>query len=120
MADAVAEHAISEAAGNPPEVLVDRFGVGGPAAVDVLRAADPAAPVPWAMFAVTLNEALRIAVMEATVHLLDVQRALEQPPAVPTEALGVTVQLLAEVAPAVEFIEAATGRTDAMPLPVVR
>jgi len=101
-------------------VLVDRFGVAGPAAVEALRAADPAAPVPWATFAVTLNEVLGIAVMEASVHLLDLQRALGQPPEVPADALAVTVRLLAEVAPAVEFIEAATGRTKTMPLPVIR
>jgi hypothetical protein len=69
---------------------------------------------------VTLNEVLRIAVMEAGVHLLDLQRALGQPPEVPAYALAVTVRLLAEVAPAVEFIEAATGRTQTMPLPVIR
>jgi uncharacterized protein (TIGR03083 family) len=119
-ADVIAGHALSQAAGNPAEVFVDRFGAGGPAAVEALRAADPAAPVPWATFAVTLAEVLRIAVMEASVHLLDLQRALGQPPVVPADALAVTVRLLAEVAPAVEFIEAATGRTETMPLPVIR
>jgi len=119
-ADAIAGHALSQAAGDPAEVFVDRFGVGGPAAVEALRAADPAAPVPWVTFAVTLNEVLRIAVLEASVHLLDLQRALGQPPEVPADALAVTVRLLAEVAPAVEFIEAATGRTETMPLPVIR
>jgi uncharacterized protein (TIGR03083 family) len=119
-ADAIAGHALSEAAGNPAEVFVERFGVGGPAAVEVLRAADPAAVVPWVTFAVTLNEVLRIAVMEASVHLLDLQRALGQPPEVPADALAITARLLAEVAPAVEFIEAATGRTEAMRLPVIR
>jgi uncharacterized protein (TIGR03083 family) len=119
-ADAIADHALSQVAGNPAEVFVDRFGVGGPAAVEVLRAADPAASAPWATFALTLNEVLRIAVMEASVHLLDLQRALGWPPEVPADALAVTVRLLAEVAPAVEFIEAATGRTETMPLPVIR
>jgi uncharacterized protein (TIGR03083 family) len=119
-ADVIAGHAVSQAAGNPAEVLVDRFGAGGPAAVEALRAADPAAPVPWATFAVTLNEVLRIAVMEASVHLLDLQRALGQPPEVPADALALTVRLLADVAPAVEFIEAATGRVQALPLPVIR
>ena len=119
-ADAIAGHALSRAAGTPAGVLVDRFGVGGPVAVEALRAADPAVPVPWATFAVTLTEVLRIAVMEASVHLLDLQRALGQPPEVPADAAAVTVRLLAEVAPAVEFIEAATGRTQTMPLPVIR
>jgi uncharacterized protein (TIGR03083 family) len=120
MADAIADHALSQAVRISAEVFVDRFGVGGTAAVEVLRAADPAAPVPWAAFAVTLNEVLRIAVMEASVHLLDLQRALGRAPEVPADALAVTAQLLAEVAPAVEFIEAATGRTETTPLPVIR
>jgi len=119
-ADAIAGHALSQSSGNPAEVFVDHFGAGGPAAVEVLRAADPAAPVLWATFATTLNEVLRIAVMEASVHLLDLQHALGQPPEVPPDALAVTVRLLAEVAPAVEFIEAATGRAKTMPLPVIR
>ncbi len=119
-ADSIAGHALAQAAENPAEVFVDRFGGGGPAAVEVLRAADPAAPVPWATFALTLTEVLRIAVMEAVVHLLDLQRALGQLPEVPADALAITVRLLAEVAPAIELIEAATGRTEAMPLPVIR
>lgn len=53
--------------------------------------------------------------LEATVHLLDVQRALGCPPAVPPQALNDTAQLLAELAPAVEFIEAANWPLDAFP-----
>ncbi|MGH4007470.1 MAG: hypothetical protein ACRDTH_04765 [Pseudonocardiaceae bacterium] len=58
--------------------------------------------------------------MEATVHLLDIQRALDHPPVVPPPALQATVQLLAELAPAIELIEAATGRSTHSPLPVLR
>jgi len=54
------------------------------------------------------------------VHLLDIQRALDHPPVVPKPALQDTVQLLAELAPAVELIEAATGRSTHSPLPVLR
>jgi hypothetical protein len=66
-----------------------------------------------------LVEALRIVLLEATVHLLDVQRALDLPPDVPPEALRETSLLLAEIAPAVEFVEAATGRSARSPLPVL-
>jgi hypothetical protein len=78
--------------------------------------------VPWAASGgvVMLVEALRIVLMEATVHLLDVQRAVCRAPFVPTQALQGTAQLLAELAPAVEFIEAATGRSTHSPLPVLR
>jgi hypothetical protein len=75
----------------------------------------------WAVGRViTLVEALRIVLMEATVHLLDLQRALDHPPVVPMQALQETVHLLAELAPAVEFVEAATGRSTHSPLPVLR
>ncbi|MGH3975580.1 MAG: hypothetical protein ACRDS9_19950 [Pseudonocardiaceae bacterium] len=66
------------------------------------------------------QQALRIVVLEATVHLLDVRRAVGHPPVVPPPALKDTAQLLAEVAPAVELIEAATGRSTHSPLPVLR
>ncbi|MCU1683205.1 MAG: hypothetical protein JWQ81_3944 [Amycolatopsis sp.] len=65
-------------------------------------------------------EALRIVLLEATVHLLDVQRALGRAPIVPEAALDETARLLVEVAPAVEFIEAATGRSSSSPLPILR
>ncbi|HSS81995.1 MAG TPA: hypothetical protein VLK24_12480, partial [Gaiellaceae bacterium] len=86
------------------------------------RTARPDLVVPWppAPSGVTLGEGLRIILMEATIHLLDVQRALGQPPALPGTALAYTASLLAEVAQGVELIEAATGRSDTSPFPVLR
>ena len=77
----------------------------------------PWPPVPSG---VMLGEGLRIILMEATIHLLDVQRALGQPPALPDTALAHTTSLLAEVAQGVELIEAATGRSATSPFPVLR
>lgn len=96
--------------------------VHGPRALQRLRQAEATTVVPWPLSGavITLVEALRIVLMEATVHLLDLQRALGHPPVVPTPALQDTVQLLAELAPAVELIEAATGRSTHSPLPVLR
>lgn len=121
-AHVVADRAVQAAAANDRASLVERFTVTAPAAVDLLRAADPATVLPWpgADTGLPLGEASRIAVMEATVHLLDLQRALDQEPAVPAAALRCTVELLAGVAPAVELIEAATGRSATSPFPVVR
>jgi hypothetical protein len=42
------------------------------------------------------------------------------PLAVPPSALQNTVQLLAQLAPAVDFLEVATGRSTHSPLPVLR
>ena len=122
LAGAVAEQAVTDARQHDHAELVDRFGVQAPRAIEALRAAQPHLAVPWpaADGYVRLVEALRIALLEATVHLLDVYHALGRPPAVPEPALFGTAALLAEVAPAVELIEAATGRVTSSPLPVVR
>ena len=66
----------------------------GPRALRRLRGAEVTLVLPWPASgtAVTLAEALPLVVLEATVHL----------------------------APAVELIEAATGRSTPSPLPVLR
>lgn len=122
MAGTVADTAVSEAAAHTRRDLVDRFSVHGPRALRGLRQAKATVVVPWPASGgvITLVEALRIVLLEATVHLLDVQRALDHAPVVPPQALLDSVQLLAELAPAVEFIEAATGRLVRSPLPVLR
>jgi uncharacterized protein (TIGR03083 family) len=122
MAGMVADGAVSEAAAHTRRELVDRFVVHGRRALQGLRSAEATLVGPWPASGgvITLVEALRLVLMEATVHLLDVQRALDHPPAVPPEALRDTVQLLAEVAPPIDFIEAATGRSAHSPLPVLR
>jgi hypothetical protein len=58
-----------------------------------------------------LDEAVSIGILEATVHLLDLQRALGAPPDVPAAGVEHTVALLAEMAPPLDFIELATGRS---------
>lgn len=122
MAGMVADKAVAEATAHTRRELVDRFVVHGPRALQILRSTEPSLVGPWPASGgvITLVEALRIVLMEATVHLLDVQRALDYPPEVPPEALRDTVQLLAEVAPPVDFIEAATGRSTHSPFPVLR
>ena len=57
--------------------------------------------------------------MEATVHLLDLRRALDLPTDVPADGLAHTVAVLAGMAPPVDLIEAATGRGAAAPFPVL-
>lgn len=121
MAAVVADHAMTEAAAHLPAELVDRFASAGATAVAALRTADPTTVVSWGPYVVALGEAVRIVLMEATVHLLDLERALVREPSVADAALHETVVLLAEVAPAVELIEAATGRAPGVsPLPVIR
>lgn len=120
-ASAVAERAVATSAAHPPTELVERFARTGPRTIEALRTADPAQPLPWVGNVLPLAEVLRIALLEATVHLLDLQRALDREPSIPDLALRETALLLAELAPAVQFIESATGRAPAAPpLPVIR
>ncbi|MEU1373839.1 maleylpyruvate isomerase N-terminal domain-containing protein [Streptomyces triculaminicus] len=121
-AGAVADRAVSGATEAGRGELVERFAVRGPGAVRRLRAAEATRVVPWGGTGVVVElvEAVRLVLLEATVHLLDVQRALGRPPLVPPQALSDTARLLAEVAPPVDFIEAATGRSTRSPLPVLR
>ena len=121
-APAVADQASRDAAQHQPAELAERFTRLGPVAIRRLRTASPNLVVPWppAPSGVLLGEGLRIMLLEATVHLLDVQRALGQPPQLPATALAHTASLLAEMAPGVELIEAATGRSATSPFPVLR
>ena len=75
---AVAGQAVREAAQHQPAELAARFTRLGPVIIRRLRTARPDLVVPWppAPSGVTLGEGLRIVLLEATVHLLDVQREI--------------------------------------------
>jgi uncharacterized protein (TIGR03083 family) len=121
MADQVADHAVALAAQVGRPGLVAFFADGGPRGIAALRdrAADGLVPWPSSGAVTTWVEAIRIALMEATVHLLDVLDALGRAPDVPAEALRETAHLLADLADPVAFVEGATGRA-VSPLPVLR
>jgi hypothetical protein len=76
MAETAAELAVSDATEHTRR-LVDRFSVHGPGALQWLRQAEATLIVPWPISGtpITLVEAIRIVILEATVHLLDVQYA---------------------------------------------
>jgi len=122
MAGTVKERAVEDARSVGREELVARFTDAAGRAVDALRAAEPSMGVPWpgVSGALRLGEAVRIILMEATVHLLDVVRAVGEEPAVPPPALRETVDLLADLADPVAFVEVATGRSEERVLPVLR
>jgi uncharacterized protein (TIGR03083 family) len=120
LAGAVAEQARNVATSTSQETMVRRFRDDGPVAIATARAAGPIAIDYFGNGTLALDEALTIAVLEATTHLLDLQRALGGAPDVPSAGLSTSVMLLARVADPVAFIEAATGRTAESPLPVIR
>ncbi|MFJ6623444.1 maleylpyruvate isomerase N-terminal domain-containing protein [Kitasatospora sp. NPDC091335] len=116
----IAEAATQSAGETGPAVLIARFGVEGPAALAGLADLSPDATVAHPLLgSVTVGALGEVALMEATVHLLDLIAAVGGPP--PAEgALSFTRALLAEVADPVAFIEAATGRGAEAVLPVIR
>ena len=117
----VREAAVADAVGLAPAALVPRFADGGPPSIAALREAGPVTVEYFIAGSIPLGEAARLALLEATVHLLDVLRALDRDPAiVPAAALEITCDLLAAMTPAVDLVEAATGRTSTSPFPVLR
>jgi uncharacterized protein (TIGR03083 family) len=121
LAPTIADHEVQEAARHTQAELVGRFVTHGPGAVGQLGAGTPELVISWVGVAVLpLVEALRVVLLKATVHLLDVLRALDLPPNLPPAAMTDTALLLAEMAPPLDFIETATGRSTTSPLPVLR
>jgi len=66
-----------------------------------------------------LDDVASIGILEATVHLLDLRRALDLPTDVPADGLAHTAAVLAEMASPVDFIEVATGRSTVELFPVL-
>jgi uncharacterized protein (TIGR03083 family) len=116
----VADQARDVASNVSHDELAARFRDGGPRAIAAARDAGPIVVDYFGHATLPLAEALWLALLEATVHLLDLQRAIGRAPDVPEAGLRATATLLAQVPEAVAFVEAATGRTGSMPLPFIR
>ena len=99
--------------------MVEQFTTNGPDTIAAARSLGPVVVDYFGMAMLRLEDAISIGIMEATVHLLDLQRALGQEPDVPAAGLEHTAALLAEMAPPVGLIEAATGRSHATVFPVL-
>jgi uncharacterized protein (TIGR03083 family) len=122
MAEQVADGAVAVAAQVGHPGLVAFFADAGPRAIAALsdRPADGLVPWPASAAVTTWVEAVRIVLLESTVHLLDVLDGLGHAPDVPAEAVRDTAHLLADLADPVAFVEAATGLSASSPLPVLR
>ncbi|MEU6974272.1 maleylpyruvate isomerase N-terminal domain-containing protein [Kitasatospora aureofaciens] len=116
----IAEMAKEAAKATEPAVLIARFGTEGPAALAGIADLAPDTVVAHQLLGkVTVGALGELALMEATVHLLDLIAAVGGP--APAEgALHFTRGLLAEAADAVAFIEAAAGRGSEPVLPIIR
>jgi uncharacterized protein (TIGR03083 family) len=116
--DKVAGSARKDAASYSTAQMVEQFAGTGPRAIATARKLGPVVVDYFGQALLRLDEAVSIGILEATVHLLDLQRALGQPPEMPVEGLAHTTAVLVQMAPPVDFIEAATGRstTDLFPV----
>ncbi|MER7845038.1 maleylpyruvate isomerase N-terminal domain-containing protein [Kitasatospora sp. NPDC096077] len=116
----VAELAKETARATEPAVLIARFGVEGPAALAGIADLAPDTVVAHQLLGpVTVGALAEVALMEATVHLLDLIAAVGGPP--PAEgALHFTRALLAEATDPIAFIEAAAGRGSEPVMPIIR
>jgi uncharacterized protein (TIGR03083 family) len=114
-----AASARDDAAKYSTEQMVEQFTGTGPGATAAVRELGPVAVDYHGMAVLRLDEVVSIGILEATVHLLDLQSALGRAPDVPADGLAHTAAILAEMAPPVDFIEAATGRTPADLFPVL-
>jgi len=117
MRDKVAADARADAARYSTAQLVEQFASTGPQAIATARRLGPVV-VDYYGALLRLDEAVSVGILEATVHLLDLHRALGQPLDVPVEGLTHTAAVLVQMTPPVDLIEAATGRgtTDLFPV----
>lgn len=110
MREQTATAASEDAARRSTAQMVEQFAVAGPQAIAGARRLGSVV-VDYFGALMPLEEAVRIGIVEATVHLLDLLDALGRPAAeVPAEGLTHTVAVLVQMAPPVGLIEAATGR----------
>ncbi|MBU2665359.1 maleylpyruvate isomerase family mycothiol-dependent enzyme [Actinoplanes bogorensis] len=113
----VSGQAVDDAAKFTPEQMTEAFAVVGPPALDAARALGDDVVIDYfGMGQIPLAEMLGIGIVEATVHLLDLERALGVEPAVPAEGLARTSSVLAAMATPVDVIEGLTGRTPFTPV----
>jgi mycothiol maleylpyruvate isomerase-like protein len=112
LGDAGAKHVAAVAtewALRPIDALVDDFDAPASAALDVVRA-NGNVVVQTIAGSMQVYDYLLTRVLEATVHLLDLGRAVADAPGVTEDALRRTVDVLTDLLPAEEFVALATGR----------
>jgi uncharacterized protein (TIGR03083 family) len=119
-ADQVAAGARQDATRYSTAQMIEQFASTGPLAIATARQRGPVVVDYFGLAMLRLDEAVSIGIMEATVHLLDLQRALDRSPDVPADGLAHTVAVLTQMAPPVDLIEVATGRSTAALFPILR
>ena len=119
-AQQVADTARDAAVSSTRLSIIERFTETAPAALRRLGDIDFGAAITYPMLGTVAFGALRdVALVEATVHLLDLTAAIGGPrPA--TAAVSTTSTILIDVCGATAFLDAATGRTQHRLFPIMR
>ncbi len=118
-AEQVAATARERADSSSAAQMIEQFASTGPEAIAKARQLGPVVVDYFGLAMLRLDEVASIGILEATVHLLDLWRALGLTPDVPAAGLAHTAAVLAEMAPPVNFIEVATGRSTVELFPVL-
>lgn len=120
-AGAVADAARDAAASYEyPGQVQERFSQVGSAAIETGRE-DPDKVVDYlGAGTIKLAEAAEIGLLEAVVHRLDVEVALDRPTTIPPSSLERVSRLLWSMTDPILFIEAATGRGEASTMAILR
>lgn len=119
----IQQEAINRAAERTTQDMVDQFTTSAPQVIAIMREADLSRRVKYGDQAVMeFAEGVRIFIMEAVVHYLDIVTALDLPRPGPMagEPLEATVRLLTALPDPVKLIDVATGREDSTIFPVLR
>jgi uncharacterized protein (TIGR03083 family) len=117
LAARVAVSAVEEASANGPTELVARFDDATDVCARAGRHADDSVDY-FGRGIATVSAAVSLRVVEAAVHLLDLQDALGRDKSVSTEAAAETSAFLLELVDPVDFLEVATGRSRESVFPV--
>jgi uncharacterized protein (TIGR03083 family) len=113
----VSAMAIEDARSQTPAALVERLASGREVCLLAQQHLGDVADY-FGRGNATIAGSVDLRVVEAAVHLLDLQASLGMPADLPESAVAVTMEFLVGLVPAVDFIEAATGRTTAQFFPL--
>jgi uncharacterized protein (TIGR03083 family) len=118
LAEVTARRATDDASGISRQELVARFCRDSAQAVRQARLQRGATVDYFRHGTTTMEASVHIRIVEAAIHLLDVDDALDEEIDVPDAALRRAIDFLVEMTPARAFIEFASGRSDVHPFPV--
>ncbi|GAB2569590.1 hypothetical protein Aab01nite_07290 [Paractinoplanes abujensis] len=110
----VAAKAVEVAAERTTEQMTAAFAEAGPRSLDAAGKLGQTVVDYLGTGRMRIGEVLGIGIVEATVHLLDLQRALGEPPSVPAAGLARTSAVLTEMAGPIGLVEALTGRASVL------